>query len=184
MSHTALLTQTTQQVAELNTEGYLSGVAGHTGGDWAAHTSVQIHEVPFLDENDQTVTGSTLRLKVTYDNGGSATDVLLAVPVTASLSAPGGVGAAPFIAVQPRNTTVVQGSMAVLSVVAVSVTEATTFQWQKDDQGTWMDLSQGTYSTLIFAAAQTSDGATYRCQVSNTYGTTTTSEVTLTVSIS
>jgi hypothetical protein len=180
MSNTAALTQTGQQVSELNAEGYLSGVAAHSGGDWAAHSTVRVHATSFQDADEHTVTGHTLRILATYDNGGVATNAVLALPVTASLSAPGGVGAAPFIAVQPRSATAVQGATVALSVVAVS-TENTTFQWQKEDQGTWDVVVGGTFSVLIFASIALGDAGSYRCLISNAYGTTTSATATVTV---
>jgi hypothetical protein len=90
--------------------------------------------------------------------------------------------AAPSINQQPSNQAVSPGGSANLSVVA-SGTSPLSYQWQKNAA----NLSNGghysgsTGATLAIAGADTGDAASYRCVVTNAYGSVTSSVATLTI---
>ena len=84
----------------------------------------------------------------------------------------------PVITVQPVQQTVASGATATFSVTA---TGATSYQWQVNTAGTWANVSTGTggtTSSYTTGTLGTSDiGSLFRCQVTNTAGTTNTAEV-------
>jgi hypothetical protein len=82
----------------------------------------------------------------------------------------------PVITRQPQSVTVPPGGAASFSVTA-SGTEPLRYQWQKDDD----DIDGATASTYGIDPVGTEDAGTYRCIVTNDYGTATSDEALLTV---
>jgi hypothetical protein len=88
----------------------------------------------------------------------------------------------PTITQQPQSQTVAEGHSATFTVVASS-TAALTYKWQKNQA----DLADGghysgtTTTSLAIASVDSTDVASYRCVVTNTYGSTTSSEASLTL---
>ena len=85
--------------------------------------------------------------------------------------------AAPNISVQPADITVSVGQPVTFSVTA-SGQAPLNYQWQRDGA----DIADATTSSYTLPAAQLSDdGATFRCVISNTIGSTISNAATLTV---
>jgi hypothetical protein len=85
-------------------------------------------------------------------------------------------GTAPAITTQPSNVTATQGQAASFSVAATG-TAPLSYQWRKN--GT--NISGATAATLSLTNVQSTDAATYSCYVSNSYGSATSNNATLTV---
>jgi glucose/arabinose dehydrogenase len=84
---------------------------------------------------------------------------------------------APTITQHPANTTVSVGSPASFSVSA-SGTAPLAYQWQRNG----VDIGGATASTYTIGATTAGDnGATFRCRVTNSFGTATSNAATLTV---
>lgn len=99
-----------------------------------------------------------------------------AEPIPAVYTVPYGLGP-PVITAQPQNTTVVEGGTASFSVGLARFIGAV-FQWQKNGQ----PLPGATNATLWIGPVQMQDaGATFRCFITNAYGSTSTISATLTV---
>jgi len=90
----------------------------------------------------------------------------------------------PIITQQPTNQTVAAGGTANLSVSAIG-TEPLSYRWQKNNS----NLSNGghysgaTTDTLTISGADAGDSASYRCVVTNVYGTTNSATATLTIDL-
>jgi uncharacterized protein (TIGR03437 family) len=86
-------------------------------------------------------------------------------------------GTAPTIATHPSNQSVLQGQPATFSVVAGG-SAMLTYQWQRNQ----VNISGAMASTYMIASTALSDnGAKFRCVVTNSFGTATSNEATLTV---
>ena len=87
----------------------------------------------------------------------------------------------PVILTNPENQILDLGEMATFSVTA---SNAVSYQWQysKDNGKTWTTWSGKTSATVSVAASKTNNGCLYRCKVTNSAGTTTSSSAKLTVS--
>jgi glucose/arabinose dehydrogenase len=84
---------------------------------------------------------------------------------------------APNITTHPSNQTVAQGSAATFSVVASGSTPFS-YQWQRNQQ----NISGATSSSYTISSAAFADkGAVFRCIVTNSFGSATSNEATLTV---
>ena len=94
----------------------------------------------------------------------------------------GGGTNAPTIATQPANTTVALNGTGSFTVVAYG-SAPLSYQWQKNSN----NLANGghysgcTTNTLTITGADNSDAASYRCVVTNAYGSITSSAATLTL---
>jgi glucose/arabinose dehydrogenase len=87
------------------------------------------------------------------------------------------VNAPPNITAPPANMTVTQGQPATFGVTA-SGSATLTYQWQRNQ----VNISGATSSSYTIAAAAFADnGAKFRCVVTNSFGSATSSEATLTV---
>ena len=87
-------------------------------------------------------------------------------------------GAPPTITTHPANQSVLVGQSATFTVVA-SGTGTLSYQWQRN----MVNIGAATSPTFNLPAAALSDnGAKFRCLVTNSFGTTTSNEATLTVS--
>jgi glucose/arabinose dehydrogenase len=101
--------------------------------------------------------------------GGSTTGVVGRISYTASL--------APAITQQPASTTVSVGAPASFTVGA-SGSQPLSYQWQRNGS----NISGANSSTYTIPATTANDnGATFRCVVTNAYGTATSNSATLTV---
>ena len=87
------------------------------------------------------------------------------------------VNAPPSITGQPANQTVTQGQPATFGVTA-NGSATLTYQWQRNQ----VNIAGATSATYTIGATALSDnGAKYRCVVTNSFGTATSNEATLTV---
>ncbi len=86
-------------------------------------------------------------------------------------------GTPPSITAQPADQTVMQGQTATFGVTA-SGSATLTYQWQRN-QSNISGATSPTYTTPPTTAAD--NGAKFRCVVTNSFGTATSNEVTLTV---
>lgn len=112
---------------------------------------------------------STGRLYYLARGTGSNTGVLYRIDYTASQ--------APSISSQPSNITVSVGQSASFSVTA-SGTPPLSYQWQRNSS----NISGATSSTYTLNSTTLSDnGALFRCVVTNSFGTATSNQATLTV---
>lgn len=180
MNNTAITTETAEKAAALNLSGYLNGVAAHIGRDWSAHTPVKVHAVAYLDAESDVVATHTVRLTSTYDVAGTPTSGTFALPALVSVESADPQGQAPFIAVQPANTRSTTGSQVQLSVVAVSASLAS-YQWENITGSEAEEVDGATSSVLVIPVVSISDAGTYRCRVTNLYGTTESTGAKLTV---
>ena len=64
---------------------------------------------------------------------------------------------------QPQDVTIEAGKTATFTVVATG--DDLTYQWQKNVNGTWTNLSGKTASTLSIPATMADDGSEYRCVI-------------------
>ena len=114
----------------------------------------------------------TLTAIATYDTGGT-----YGTPVGKSGTVQyGTITVAPSITTQPTSVTVTAGASASFTVAA-SGTAPLTYQWQKGGNA----ISGATTTTYTIAATQSSDAGTYTCVVSNSAGSATSNNATLTV---
>ena len=94
------------------------------------------------------------------------------------------VNSAPVITTQPTNKTGKNGNTVTFSVVATG--NSLTYQWEVSTNGgtTWSNAtgSGNTTATLTVAVTSTSNGNKSRCVVTNSMGSVTSNEATLTVS--
>lgn len=124
--------------------------------------------------------GDTYRVVVTGDTSPPATSNA----ATLTVNAPTG----PTINTQPSNQAVTQPATATFSVVATTSGGALSYQWQRQPSGGggYTDISGAVASSYTTPATTVSGGSanngdTYRCNVTDSNGTTTTSVATLTV---
>lgn len=97
----------------------------------------------------------------------------------------------PTITSQPSNQTVTAGSTATFSVTATSSGGALSYQWQRSTNsgGSWSNVSTGTggtsatytTATTTVGGGNANNGDQYRCNVTDSNGTTATSAASLTV---
>ena len=136
--------------------------------------------------------GTTLTNNGTIDNGGTLTNSgtvtnngTINVEDGGKLEGTptgGTVVNAPAITAQPESQTVTAGNTATFTVVASG--DSISYQWQQsDDNGqSWTNISGATGSTYTAEATSTDmSGTQYRCVVSNSAGSVTSSAATLTV---
>ncbi|MDB6033249.1 MAG: hypothetical protein JWM16_3587, partial [Verrucomicrobiales bacterium] len=108
-------------------------------------------------------------------------DGTLEQPIPASRLKPYGAPAVgvPGFSVQPTNVTVTENSP-VTFLVGTTNLDAVTYQWQRNG----INLSSGFGASLNFPSVTSGDsGATFRCLVSNTFGSVTSFQATLTVTL-
>ena len=88
---------------------------------------------------------------------------------------------APVLTKQPVDQNVTEGEKAVFAVTATG--DDLTYQWQVNKTGTWNNCtnSGNKTATFSFTAQPSLTGWQYRCVVTNSYGSVTSDEVTLTV---
>jgi len=86
----------------------------------------------------------------------------------------------PVIIAGPGRQIVNVGTSASFTVTA-SGDAPLTYQWQKDNSGTFSNIIGATSSTLTFASAQSTDAGSYRAIVTNNAGSATSSAASLTV---
>jgi hypothetical protein len=85
----------------------------------------------------------------------------------------------PIITGQPLSASGIDGDSFSLAVSA-NAFPSPSYQWQKDT-GTWTDVSGATSSAFTKSGALSSDSGEYRCQVTNSRGTTTSSTSTVVI---
>lgn len=138
------------------------GTTNISGATSASYTT------PALTSSDN---GATFRC-VVRNSVGSATSNAATLTVTAST-------VAPTITAQPVAKTVNVGQTASFSVVATG-TPAPTYQWQRGTTNI-SGANSASYTTPATVAGD--NGATFRCVVSNSAGTATSTSATLTVNV-
>ncbi len=97
------------------------------------------------------------------------------IPRVASVT----IGGPPEITVEPRDTTVLENTTGAFSLTATG-TAPLSYNWQKNDNG-WGNITNATSPTYTFTALLSDSGRSYRCVVSNSYGTDTSVVVVLKV---
>jgi len=142
------------------------------GGSWtnSGYSSAKTATLSFTATAD--MNGRQYRCKVT-NSGGTATSSTATLTVTVPK---------PTISTQPASATVAAGKKATFKVAATGTD--LTYQWQyKNEGGSWANsgYTSAKTATLTFTAAADMSGRQYRCKVTNSAGTTTSSTVTLTV---
>jgi hypothetical protein len=92
------------------------------------------------------------------------------------------VGNAPDVITQPQSQTVASGATVTFTASATG-TPTPTVQWEVSSNGgsTWVGVTDGTSTTLSFAATTAENGNIYRAAFTNSTGITLTSTATLTV---
>jgi len=137
-------------------------------------------EEPWSDPGDPSTTG-TLSFTVGADANGIKYRCIVTNSGGTTTSNAVTLSVKPGITTQPSNVTVAAGKKATFTVVA---TGASSYQWQyKDEGGSWANsgYSSAKTATLSFTAKADMNGRQYRCKVTNSGGTTTSSTATLTV---
>ncbi len=117
------------------------------------------------------------------DAGGYSVVVTNSAGSATSATATLVVNIAPVITQQPTNVTTTQGSTATFTVQARG-TSPITYQWKKLTNGTYQDIvgaTQPTYS--ISSTNKAADETSYQVVVTNSVGTVTSNNVTLTVNL-
>lgn len=149
--------------------------------------TLTIPEGSSLTSNDKLANNGT----VTIENGGTLTDAdkvtnagTINVESGGTLNgtpAGGTVVYAPVITANPTSQTVTEGEAAEFSVAATG--ENSSYQWQQNADGDgWVDIPGATGASYTTEATTTSmSGYQYRCVVSNSAGSVTSSAATLTV---
>ncbi len=139
--------------------------SGHYSGCTTATLTVSL-----ADSNDV----ANYRCVVTNPYGTATSNT-----ATLTLAAPG----PPTITQQPSNQSVLPGGTATFAVTA-SGTAPLSYQWQKNQSNLTNGghYSGATTATLTVSSADSSDVAAYRCVVTNSYGSATSDEASLTVS--
>lgn len=179
---TALLTTTDRTATDLRVTAYLNAVAAHTGGDWEQHPTNAVYDVAYADSHGDTISPKTLRILGTHDAAPDPVTLALAVPIIASGSVAGSTGSAPIIIQQPTNTSAAKGGIAILTLTAISG-GAMTFVWEKQNMdGTWAAVSGQTASSLVLTSITAAQAGSYRCTVSNGFGSTTSASASISVS--
>ena len=184
------------------------GSTGSTGGIVFDGTEGTVYDDVTLDESlaigeDETLTipeGSTLNTNgnltnngtVTIQNGGTLNDAYT-INNTGTINVENGgtlggtptggtVVHAPIIATGPADQTVTEGEIAEFSVTATG--DNLSYQWQQstDNGQSWTDIDGATGASYATEASTASmSGYQYRCVVSNSAGSATSSAATLTV---
>jgi len=128
------------------------------------------------------------------DEGIASSAITNTVPsqsITLFVIPAGTVPAPPAVTIPPATESVATGQTAMFSVVATAV-PAPTYQWQERTAGssTWTNLSDnstfsGSTSATLSVAGVTAplNGVSYRCVITNSLGTTTSSAATLVVDV-
>ena len=174
----SILTAAAETAIDQSVLDFQNAVAAHVGGDWGRHNQLLLYGAPFAESvSGHTITdGYLLRLQLTGINPADGTgDGVFTVPAIVS-GVHIDVGAAPVIIQQPANLSLLTRQTAIFTVVALSGV-AMTYQWQKNDT----DIAGATASTYTLPNVQTADQALYQVIVTNSYGSTTSSEANLTV---
>jgi hypothetical protein len=92
------------------------------------------------------------------------------------------VASAPYIKQQPASQAVVSGNKAYLSVVAVPGSGSLSYQWQLNTGSGYANISGATAASYVSPVLTTANtGNQYRCNVTDSGGTTTSSGATVTV---
>ncbi len=122
-----------------------------------------------------TYTGIVLHV---VDALGASANLALAAVVIAS----GSSVVAPTITSQPASTSVVAPNTATFTVSATTGGGTLTYQWQRDTGGGFGNVSGATSNSYTTPATTTGDtGSSYRCVVTNSAGSVTSTAATLTV---
>ena len=92
-----------------------------------------------------------------------------------------GSAAKPTITTQPKSVSVALGASATFKVVASGSGLKYQWQYKKSGESSWTSWSGKTAASLTVTASSTNGGCQYRCVVSNSAGSVTSSAATLTV---
>jgi hypothetical protein len=159
-----------------------------TGSDFSAVFTGPAQRVTVID---QTLPGFPRNIILT-NNGiylsrpGIVAGVAAPSLIAAIIAAYPSLTTAPIFTTQPANLTVVAPAAASFTIVALSEI-AISYQWQTFNAGSWVFIiPAGVYSgvnsaTLSISNSSGLNGHQYRCQATNSQGTTTSTVATLTV---
>lgn len=172
----SVLTGNTKALVEQSIGDYNTVVLAHLYGDFAQHTQVQVHAVPYTEGTGHVVSSHTLRVQMNHPTLGTIAVALPCEPTGATIPTDG----PPVFIGQPQPLIEAHsGQNAQFSVYVVS-TSTVRYQWQKNGG----DLSGETHDLLYLSALQLSDAAIYRCIATNDYGPTVSDNGTLFVASS
>lgn len=143
---------------------YIWNNTGSRAYSWGINTSAGAWDIYVQEGRD-----------IYVNNGAKPAYAKFAYPHPLRQQIQGGVQA-PTITTHPQSVTVTAGQSAVFTVAAGG-TPPLAYQWQKNQ----VDILGATSSSYTIVSAQASDAASYRCRVSNAYGSATSSSATLTV---
>lgn len=173
-----ILTAASESSVATGITGYENSVAAHVAGDWGAHNQVLFYATPFAEViSGHTIpSGYLLRVQLTGTNSDGSGDAAFTVPaiLTGGISNDGGV---PIIIRQPASTAAFAGGTAAFTVKAISAVPLT-YQWRKNG----VNISGATADRLVLPNVQTTAQATYSVVVTNSFGSVTSTNATLTVS--
>lgn len=147
------------------------GLPGPTA-QWQENTvdlTGEIYDVLTLTSVTPAMDGNTYQVVWTNSQG-----------TVTSASATLTVHFAPTITSDPSNQSVTEGQDATFTV-ASDANPAPTYQWQVDTGSGFGDIGGETSDTLVVTTVLGDDGNVYRCVVTNTIGSATSAEATLTV---
>jgi hypothetical protein len=157
-----------------------------TGADVWAFNNDLTNYVERQDSNNGSFVTSALYTRDNVSAGATGTLTVTATRTSgADVTAFGGVVvaipaavASPTITTQPVNQIVKIGGAATLSVTSP---DATSYQWRKQQGGAFADVVGATSATYVSPALAAADSAGYRCDVTNTNGTTISETASVTV---
>jgi hypothetical protein len=146
----------------------------------ATGVGVITYQWQFNDQNLAGATGSTLNLNGVKLNTAGRYRVLVSsqygVTISDTVSLIVNANPPPTIVTQPISKTPAEGTQVSLTVTATGL-GALTYQWQVNNQ----NIPGATSSTLVLSAVRPSANGNYRVIVGNPYGTTISTEATVTV---
>lgn len=155
-----------------------SGGIVFDGKNGTVYGDVTLQENITIGEGESLIIGNAASL-----NTGSHEVIVNGGTLTGGERITGTVKYAPTITTQPTSQTVTEGGTATFTVVT-SGTEPLSYQWQQstDSGQSWTNIDGATDATYTTEATTTSmNGYQYRCVVSNSAGSATSSAATLTV---
>ena len=176
----SILTSTAQDTVEQGVSDYQNAVAAHIGGDWGVHNQFCFYGTLNYAEpaTGHTITnGRLMRVQLSGNlTDGTPYDGVYAFPAIYNGGSVIVIGNVPAILIQPVSQSVATGATALMSVVAASATSMT-YQWYFGGAA----ISGATSSVYVSGAVAASAAGSYYVVVTNAYGFTKSSIITLSV---